>query len=83
MSRILQDKLTPEGAEALIEIINKAEEQSKDHTVEVVEERFEKRIAQLDTKIEQVKAELIKWMFIFWIGQVGVITGILFAFFRK
>ena len=33
------------------------------------------------------KAEIIKWMFIFWIGQftsiVGVLTAILFAFFRK
>ena len=33
------------------------------------------------------KAEIIKWKFIFWIGQfasiVGVLTAILFAFFRK
>lgn len=33
------------------------------------------------------KAEIIKWMFIFWIGQfasvVGVLTAILFAFFGK
>ena len=74
--RILQEKLTAEGAEALVEIINKAEERSKESTMEVVEERFEKRLAQVETSI-------IRWMFIFWVGQVGVITGILFAFFRK
>ena len=37
--------------------------------------------------IANTKAEIIKWMFIFWIGQfasiVGVLTAILFAFFRK
>lgn len=37
--------------------------------------------------IAETKAEIIKWMFIFWIGQfasvVGVLTAILFAFFRK
>ena len=92
--RILQEKLTPEGAEALVEIINKADERSKENIIELSEERFEKRLAQLDgkiekvaaefdAKIERVKAELLKWMFIFWVGQIGVLTGIMFAFFRK
>ncbi len=34
--------------------------------------------------LAEAKAEIIKWMFIFWIGQfasvVGVLTAILFAF---
>ncbi|PIP20025.1 MAG: hypothetical protein COX40_06980 [Candidatus Omnitrophica bacterium CG23_combo_of_CG06-09_8_20_14_all_40_11] len=74
--KILQDKLTPEGAEALVEIINKADEKAKENIVEMVEEKFEKRLAQ-------VEARIIKWMFIFWVGQISVLTGILFAFFRK
>jgi len=41
-----------------------------------------KAIADLDVKIERVQANLIKWMFIFWVGQIGVLTGILFAFFK-
>jgi len=39
------------------------------------------------TDLAETKAEIIKWMFIFWVGQfasiVGVLTAILFAFFRK
>ena len=39
------------------------------------------------TDLAETKAEIIKWMFIFWIGQfasiVGVLTAILFAFFKK
>jgi hypothetical protein len=28
--------------------------------------------SELELKIEKVRSDLIKWMFIFWIGQVGV-----------
>ena len=37
---------------------------------------------KIDSKLSETKAELIKWMFLFWVGQVGVIIGILFAFFK-
>ena len=37
----------------------------------------------IDSKIEQTRADIIKWMFIFWVGQVGAITAIIFAFFKK
>ena len=44
-------------------------------------------IAEVKAYIAETKAELIKWMFIFWIGQfasiVGVLTVILFAFFKR
>lgn len=81
--KILIDRLTEEGARALVEIIDKVEEQAQKATLEIAEERFEKRIAQIDARIEKVRADIIQWMFIFWIGQVGSITAILFAFFRK
>jgi len=28
-------------------------------------------------------ADMIRWTFIFWVGQVTVVTGIRFAFFRR
>jgi ribosomal protein S6E (S10) len=36
----------------------------------------------LRTEIQASKTDTIKWMFIFWIGQVGALVGILFAFFK-
>ncbi|RMD91770.1 MAG: DUF1640 domain-containing protein, partial [Calditrichaeota bacterium] len=42
----------------------------------------ETKIAETNTKIAETKAEIIKWMFIFWVGQVAMIIGILFAFFK-
>ena len=65
--KILRERLTDEGAEAFVEILNKSQESSKEHILEVSEERFEKRLAQVETR-------LIRWMFIFWVGQIGGIT---------
>jgi hypothetical protein len=45
--------------------------------------RLSEEVARLDVKISEVKADLIRWMFIFWVGQLGAILGILFAFFRR
>jgi hypothetical protein len=37
---------------------------------------------RLDQKIEAVKADLIKWTFGFWIGNVAVLSGIMFTLLR-
>jgi len=46
-----------------------------------VKEEFAVRKEVLATKqdLSEVKAKIIKWMFIFWIGTIGVLSGILFA----
>jgi hypothetical protein len=55
--------------------------------------RFEKRlteevaglrvdIADLRGGIQKSKADTIKWMFLFWIGQIGAVLGIILAVFR-
>ena len=51
--------------------------------INLVDKRLSKLEGSLDAKINTAKADLIKWMFIFWIGQVGVNLGILFAFYLK
>ena len=133
--KILQERLTEEGAKALVDILDKVEEQGTSHALEINEERFEKRLTieianvrsdikvlgerfdkkleneiagvkadikvleerfdkkidtsiahlrtELKTDIANTKADLIKWMFLFWIGQVATIIGILLVFFKK
>jgi hypothetical protein len=34
-------------------------------------------------EITNAKAELIKWMFIFWVGQLAAMFGLLYFFIRK
>ncbi|RKX73314.1 MAG: hypothetical protein DRP87_19140 [Spirochaetes bacterium] len=47
-----------------------------------VNEKIASEIGKVNEKIASTKSEIIKWMFIFWIGQIGAIIGILFAFFK-
>ena len=44
--------------------------------------KLDRRISALDVKLSETKTDLLRWMFIFWVGQVGALLGILFAFFR-
>ena len=129
--RVLRDKLSDEGVEALVELLNQAEEKVRDVIVKFSEEKYERRlvevasalrvsledkiagvksdlegkIANLEVKIASVKsdlegkianvksdlevkianarADIIRWMFIFWVGQIGALLGILLAFFKK
>ena len=96
--KVLRDKLTDEGADALVQIFDKVESETHKVTLEVAEERIEGQLAKvegnreakiaqssaaLETKMANMRADLIRWMFIFWVGQVGTITAILFAFFKK
>ena len=74
--RILRDRLTDEGADAFVQILDKVEERSQKATLEIAEEKFEKRLAQVETNI-------VRWMFIFWVGQIGVITAIFFTFLKR
>ncbi len=59
-----------------------------------LEAQFERRLseemrnvaaefASVRKEMAELKADLIRWMFIFWVGQLGAVVGILVAFFRR
>ena len=117
--RVLREKLGDNGADSLVELLNRVSNHTRDDVLTFVEEKFEHHlseeigkvneriaeervsinqriteevakvnqrvtdeIAMVRTDMHALRADLIKWMFIFWAGQIGVILGILFAFFR-
>ncbi len=41
-----------------------------------------KDILAAKADLANIKSELIKWMFLFWLGQIGVLTGIIFAMLK-
>jgi len=51
-----------------------------------VEKRFDSRlseeIAKVRVELAATRADLLKWMLIFSIGQVGVIVGLVLLFFK-
>ena len=63
---------------------NKVEltEQIQNVRVELTEQIQNVRV-DLTKLVVNVKSDLIKWMFIFWVGQAGIILGILLHFLMK
>ncbi len=51
-----------------------------------VEVRLDKRIAEVEARLGErmagMRADLIRWMFLFWVGQIGMLVAILWAFLR-
>ena len=74
-------RLSEEAAKIEVKI---AETEAKLNTrIVETEAKLEGKIAEVKASISEAKADLIRWMFIFWAGQLGAVLGILFAFFRK
>lgn len=84
LSEALRAKLGEEAAKGLVEALNAVAATTHEHTVEVVSERFERKLAEakaelkaeLVKQIAEVKADLIKWMFVFWLGQAATVLAI-------
>ena len=47
-----------------------------------VNQRITEETSRLEQKISAFQVNLIKWMFIFWVGQIAVMSGILFAMLK-
>ena len=75
--KILRERLTDEGADALVSLLNESEEKNKQDIIALVEEKFERRLAEVKTEIITT---LLKWMVTLWITQMAAILAL---FFRK
>ena len=84
MYNILRGKLGESEAKSLVEFVEQKIIEQVESEVSGLATRSDltTEIAKLDVKIEKTKAEIIKWMFIFWAGQTGIMVGIL-ALFHK
>jgi len=95
---ILMDRLSERGARALVDMLHASQRACADDVLEKTAERFERRlveetsklrvdIAQLQTdlhgEIVSSRFELIKWNFVFWIGQVVALAGVISLMLRS
>ncbi len=88
--KILTERLTDEGARALADMFKEVETSAHQNILQSAEDRFERRLTEeisqlrmeLRVEIQTTRADLIKWMFIFWIGQAATTLGIVFAFLK-
>jgi len=75
---ILEPKIGKIEAEMLTSYIDeKISDEVKNATVDIATKDFVKK------EISESKAEMIKWMFIFWVGQLAAMFGLLYFFIKK
>lgn len=96
--RPLREKLGDEGADALVEVLNRVAQDSRADTITFVVEKFEDHLSEervgrteqhtaqefdrLHQSLSAFEADLIKWMFILSIGNVAIMSGILYTMLK-
>jgi len=73
---LLSDKLGSDITEAIFKYIDNKTERSVENTIQSLATKQD--IMDVRKEVAETKSDLIKWMFIFWVGQVGVTLAILF-----
>ena len=78
-------KLGKETAENLTTFIEEkiCNEVDTKTSILATKEDLAREIGNTNTKIESCKAEVIKWMFIFWVGQLVAMFGFILIFLKK
>ncbi|RKX74627.1 MAG: hypothetical protein DRP87_16450 [Spirochaetes bacterium] len=67
--------------EELLKNDNSIKEELKQSISSIREEMIRGK-ESIRTEMHKINSTTIKWMFLFWVGQIGVLLGILFAFFK-
>ncbi|MEW6007498.1 MAG: coiled-coil domain-containing protein [bacterium] len=81
----LDKRITEETSKLRVELKEETSKLDKRITEEVskVNERITEQVSKLRVEIKSNYASTIRWMFIFYLGQVASIIGVLFAFFKR
>lgn len=75
---LLTQKLDKETAESLTSFIaEKVNEEVTASTKDIATKDFVK------AEIAEAKSDTIKWMFLFWVGQLAAMFGFLYFFLKK
>jgi len=79
--QILREKLGDKEAEALAGFVDTRLKENNETNLKILATKEDivavgKEVARVENKISETKAELIKWMFIFWIGQLASFIAI-------
>jgi hypothetical protein len=85
----LRQRLGDDGSEALTDMVFTASQEWRDDVLAAVESRFETRLTkeistlrvEVTQELSSMRVEILRWSFVFWLSQVGVMAGLL-AYFR-
>ena len=78
---LLSDKLGNDTTEAMFKYIDSKTERSVEATIQTLATKDD--IANVRKEISESKVDIIKWMFIFWIGQLGATIAVVVLLLKK
>jgi hypothetical protein len=79
--KLLSDKLGNDTTEAMFKYIDNKAERAVEATIKTLATKDD--LAQVKLDLSNKIGDSVKWMFIFWIGQVGATIGIILLFLKK
>ena len=79
--KLLTEKLGSDTTEAMFKYIDNKTERSVEATIKTLATKDD--VANVRKEISEAKTENIKWMFIFWIGNVGAMLAIALLILKK
>jgi hypothetical protein len=79
--KLLSEKLGSDTAEAMFKYIDNKTERSVEASIKTLATKED--LAKVKDDVSQEISNSVKWMFIFWIGQVGATIAIVFLFLKK
>jgi hypothetical protein len=80
----LHNRLGHDATNELVELVETAHDDWRDDVMIAVGDRFERRMAEVMSDFRVViakelhdsRVEILKWSFIFWLGQMTALVGI-------
>jgi hypothetical protein len=82
LSRKFYERLGDDIADELVDWFNAVDATYKSDLKETNElnwgrfkDHLDSRMAQMDSRLDRLRADLMKWMFIYWSGTVAAIIG--------
>lgn len=81
MPEALRSILGEQAAKEFVDLFNNTNNSAKESTLETASDRFERRLSEfkgeVKTEISTARADMIKWMFIFWVSQIAIIITLI------
>lgn len=78
---LLSDKLGNDTTEAMFKYIDNKTERSVEATIKTLATKDD--LANVKYDLSKKISNSIKWMFIFWVGQIGAIGGVVMLLLNK
>jgi hypothetical protein len=79
--QLLSEKLGNDTTEAMFKYIDNKTERSVENTIQTLATKDD--LAIVRKEIGESKVDVIKWMFIFWVGQFGGTVAVIMLLLKK